>query len=232
MLLSVQMVVAQGMSDQQVLQFIQKETKAGTSQSQIVTKLMQRGVKIDQIQRLRKQYSEKMKNSSMGATAEKVADEAEGRMRKANAATNRTMGMSDDANSEDYVQLSTRGVAPADSIDNLFHGKKVFGRDIFNNKNLNFEPNMNLATPQNYVLGPGDKVYVDIYGASQKTEELTVSPDGDITVPGYGPIHVSGLSVSGAQNKLRGFLPPVQIPLTSLYGTTTNTGRKTLPLAA
>ena len=83
MLLSVQMVVAQGMSDQQVIQFMQKEAKAGTSQAQIVTKLMQRGVKVEQIQRLRKQYSEKMKNSSMGATAEKVADEAEGRMRKA-----------------------------------------------------------------------------------------------------------------------------------------------------
>lgn len=206
MLLSVQMVVAQGMSDQQVIQFMQKEAKAGTSQAQIVTKLMQRGVKVEQIQRLRKQYADKMKNSSMGAAAEKAADEAEGRMRKANAATNRTMGISDDATTEDYVQLSTRGVAPADSIDNLFHGKKVFGRDIFNNKNLNFEPNMNLATPQNYVLGPGDKVYVDIYGASQKTEELTVSPDGDITVPGYGPIHVSGLSVSGAQSKLRSTL--------------------------
>ena len=96
MLLSVQAAVAQGMSDQQVLQFIQKETKAGTSQSQIVTKLMQRGVKVDQIQRLRKQYADKMKNSSMGAAAEKAADEAEDRMRKANAATTRTMGMTDD----------------------------------------------------------------------------------------------------------------------------------------
>ncbi|MBR4192268.1 MAG: SLBB domain-containing protein [Prevotella sp.] len=209
MLLSVQMVVAQGMSDQQVIQFMQKEAKAGTSQAQIVTKLMQRGVKVEQIQRLRKQYADKMKNSSMGAAAEKAADAAEDRMRKANAATNRTMGMSDGetiGTADDYVQLSTRAVAPADSIDNLFHGKKVFGRDIFNNKNLNFEPNMNLATPQNYVLGPGDKVYVDIYGASQKTEELTISPDGDITVPGYGPIHVSGLSVSGAQGKLRSTL--------------------------
>lgn len=214
MLLSVQMVVAQGMSDQQVLQFIQKEAKAGTSQSQIVTKLMQRGVKVEQIQRLRKQYSEKMKNSSMGATAEKAADEAEDRMRKANAATTRSMGMSDDtykmvAGTGTYTDdgLTTdRQSVVRDSIDNLFHGKKVFGRDIFNNKNLNFEPNMNLATPQNYVLGPGDKVYVDIFGASQKTEELTVSPDGDITVPGYGPIHVAGLSVSGAQSKIRSTL--------------------------
>ena len=185
MLLSVQMVAAQGMSDQQVLQFIQKETKAGTSQSQIVTKLMQRGVKVDQIQRLRKQYADKMKNSSMGAAAEKAADDAEDRMRKANAATTR-MGKSDDetANADDDLQLSSRAETPANPDGNLFNGKKVFGRDIFNNKNLNFEPNMNLATPQNYVLGPGDKVYVDIYGASQKTEELTVSPDGDITVPG------------------------------------------------
>jgi len=210
MLLSVQMVAAQGMSDQQVLQFIQKETKAGTSQSQIVTKLMQRGVKVDQIQRLRKQYADKMKNSSMGAAAEKAADDAEDRMRKANAATTRTMGKSDDlsadAAADDDLQLSSRAETPANPEGNLFNGKKVFGRDIFNNKNLNFEPNMNLATPQNYVLGPGDKVYVDIYGASQKTEELTVSPDGDITVPGYGPIHVSGLTVAGAQSKIRGTL--------------------------
>ena len=83
---------------------------------------------------------------------------------------------------------------------------KVFGRDIFNNKLLSFEPNMNIATPQNYVLGPGDVVIIDIYGASQKSENLTVSPDGDITVPGYGPIKVSGLSVASAQSKIRSTL--------------------------
>ena len=83
---------------------------------------------------------------------------------------------------------------------------KVFGRDIFNNKLLSFEPNMNIATPQNYVLGPGDEVIVDIYGASQKSEQLTVSPDGDITVPGFGPIHVAGLSVASAQSKIRSTL--------------------------
>ena len=65
---------------------------------------------------------------------------------------------------------------------------------------------MNIATPQNYVLGPGDQVIVDIYGASQKSEQLTVSPDGDITVPGFGPIHVAGLSVAGAQSKIRSTL--------------------------
>ena len=198
---------AQGMSDQQVIQFMQKEAKAGTPQSQILTKLMQRGVKVEQIQRLRKMYNSKIKNSSMGAAA--AVSAAESRMRKQNAATKRTVGMTEETNTEMLGDITAADVSmPAmrDSINNLFNGKKVFGRDIFNNKNLNFEPNMNLATPQNYVLGPGDVVYVDVYGASQKTEQLTVSPDGDITVPGYGPIHVAGLSVAGAQSKIRSTL--------------------------
>ena len=212
MLLATNVSLAQGMSDQQVMEFIQKEAKAGTSQAQIVTKLMQRGVKVEQIQRLRKQYDSKVKNSSMGAAADKAVSDAEGRMRTQNAATKRTVGMTDDTRDQmgmfptddKFDQEST--TAPRDPVNNLFNGKKVFGRDIFNNKNLNFEPNMNLATPQNYVLGPGDKVYVDIYGASQKTEELVVSPDGDITVPGFGPIQVSGLSVSAAQSRIRSTL--------------------------
>ena len=198
--------LAQGMSDQQVLQFFQSETKAGTPQSQIVTKLMQRGVKVEQIQRLRKQYDKQLSNSRLGAKADDAVSAAEGRMRKNNAATTRTWGYDNDT--EIPAQTETGFIAPIqrDSINNLYHGKKVFGRDVFNNKNLNFEPNMNLATPQNYVLGPGDKVYVDIYGASQKTEELIISPDGSITVPGYGPIQVSGLTVASAQSKIRGSL--------------------------
>ncbi|WP_337483666.1 SLBB domain-containing protein, partial [Prevotella pectinovora] len=84
--------------------------------------------------------------------------------------------------------------------------RKVFGRNIFNNKNLSFEPNMNIATPQNYRLGPGDAVFIDIYGASQKTIECTVSPDGFVTIDGYGPVEVSGLTVSQANAKLRSTL--------------------------
>ncbi len=80
---------------------------------------------------------------------------------------------------------------------------KVFGRDIFNNKDLSFEPNMNIATPQNYRLGPGDAVIIDIYGASQKTIESTVSPDGEVTIEGYGPVSVSGLTVAQANARLR-----------------------------
>ena len=215
MLLSSAATFAQ-MSDTQVMNYIQRETKSGTPQSQIVTKLMQRGVKVEQIQRIRKLYDGKTQNSRLGAVEK---DEEINRMRRNDVATNRTMGMS--ANTRDnmgigqtengvkvnenaeMVDMFGYPIDPLDTISNLFHGKKVFGRDIFNNKRLNFEPNMNLATPQNYVLGPGDVVFVDIYGASQKTEELTVSPDGAITVPGYGPIQVSGLTVAAAQSKIR-----------------------------
>ena len=217
--LSSTMAFAQ-MSDTEVMKFIQSEVKAGTAQSQIVTKLMQRGVNVEQIQRLRKQYDNQIKSRSMGAAADKAVSEAESRMRRNNAATRRSMGMSEETkdrmginqmptrlNEDEFLDRTPDQMTfqPIDTVS-LFHGKKIFGRDIFNNKNISFEPNMNIATPQNYVLGPGDRVYVDIYGASQKTEELMVSPDGAITVPGFGPIQVSGLTVAQAQSKLRSTL--------------------------
>jgi protein involved in polysaccharide export with SLBB domain len=65
---------------------------------------------------------------------------------------------------------------------------------------------MNIATPQNYLVGPGDQIIVDVYGASQRTVSETVSPDGTITIPGYGPIQLAGLSVSAAKEKLRSTL--------------------------
>ena len=65
---------------------------------------------------------------------------------------------------------------------------------------------MNIATPQNYVVGPGDQIIIDVYGDTQKSEQLQVSPDGDVVVPDYGPIRVSGLSVAQAQQRIRSAL--------------------------
>ncbi len=197
---------AQGMSDQQVMQFIQTEAKAGTSQSQIVTKLMQRGVKIDQIRRIRNQYQQQIQQHGMSSTADMAMSAPESRMRQAKTQSQEftVKDLNQDADvqySEIQQNINLREDAKV-GPDSL----RVFGRDIFNNKLLSFEPNMNIATPQNYVLGPGDQVLIDIYGASQKSEQLTISPDGDITVPGFGPIHVAGLSVAGAQGKIRSTL--------------------------
>ncbi len=83
---------------------------------------------------------------------------------------------------------------------------KVFGRNIFNNKRLTFEPNMNIATPDDYRLGPGDEVYVDVWGASQQHFECTVSPEGVINIENFGPVQVSGLTVAQTNARLRSTL--------------------------
>jgi len=203
------------MSDQQVIQLITQETKAGTPQAQIVTKLMQRGVKIDQIRRLRNQYDKQIKAKGLSGQADAAVSAADSRMRSngtGKEAQQVTVGKEGTSQAEIQQEADIRYTEIQQSINNREDGKagpdslKVFGRDIFNNKLLSFEPNMNIATPQNYVLGPGDEVIVDIYGASQKSEQLTVSPDGDITVPGFGPIRVSGLTVAAAQSKIRSTL--------------------------
>ena len=208
------MLSAQGMSDQQVMQFIQREVKAGTSQSQIVTKLMQKGVKIDQIRRLRQQYDKQIKQRGGADAADAAVSAADSRMRQNSTGqqTQQVTAGRQEAGQDLYQEADVQYAEIQQSINAREDAKtgpdslKVFGRDIFNNKLLSFEPNMNIATPQDYVLGPGDQVIVDIYGASQKSEQLTVSPDGDITVPGFGPIHVAGLSVAGAQSKIRSTL--------------------------
>jgi len=200
------------MSDQQVIQFLQAEYKAGTSQAQIVTKLVQKGVTMDQIRRLQKQYGKQINQSGQSGRVNAAVSDINSRLRTKTDTEKSTVGRQDQA-----VQLPTSSLQQEEmteqqdntpSVDepSLSNSMKVFGRDIFNKKLLSFEPNMNIATPQNYVLGPGDQVIVDIYGASQKSQQLEVSPDGVIVVDGYGPIQVGGLSVSAAQKKLRSTL--------------------------
>ena len=203
------------MSDSQVKAFIQKETAAGTSQSQIVTKLMQKGVKIEQIRRLRQQYDKQIKSRGLQGAADAAVTAVDNRMRSngtGEKAQEVTVGKEGGTQAQLQQEADIQYAEIQQNINQHVDGEvgqaklKVFGRDIFNTKLLSFEPNMNIATPQNYVLGPGDEVIVDIYGASQKSQQLTVSPDGDITVPGFGPINVSGMSVASAQSKIRSTL--------------------------
>ena len=194
------------MSDSQVMQFYQKERKAGTSNGQIVTKLMQRGVQIDQIRRIRDQY-QNLNQTKVGSSSPVTSD---GVLRTNNGSKqqNLTSGnmqldrSSQETAEQQYVQVQ-RNIN--EHVEEVLSpgGKKVFGRDIFNNKLLSFEPNMNIATPTNYTIGAGDQVVIEIYGASQKTETLVVSPEGTVTVPGYGPIYISGMSVADANAKIR-----------------------------
>ena len=190
---TVSVMYGQGMTDTQVLQFIMKEKKSGTADKEIATKLMQQGATIDQIQRLRQKYSKQLDSRSLGGAADNVIKDASNRMRVNNEVIDNDIVTYEGSNAPVYVEEASETA----------NQKRVFGRDIFNNKSLTFEPVMNIATPQNYVLGPGDQLIVDVYGASQESMSLTVSPDGDITVPDFGPVHVSGLTVSAAQSRIR-----------------------------
>lgn len=224
------------MTDEQILKFIMKENAEGTSQAQIVTKLMQKGVTIEQIRRVKDKYERQAKNKGLGTVSSKNSEESDGRQRKNNG--KKTTSSDDDEETPQYRLKDTREKKKSKSKETAYdetnedwlmmqdelntfipdttamlekllaekRKKKVFGRDIFNNKDLTFEPNMNIATPQDYILGPGDAVYIDIYGASQKTIESTVSPDGEVTIEGFGPIQVSGLTVAQANARLRSTL--------------------------
>ncbi len=87
--------------------------------------------------------------------------------------------------------------------------RRIFGHDLFTNSRLTFEPNLSIATPDNYVLGPGDEVIIDVWGDSQMTIEATVSPDGKIFVSNVGPVTLAGLAISEAAQRLRGSLAAI-----------------------
>ena len=241
-LMPMSIMAQSSMTDDQVMKFIVKEHNAGTPQSQIVTKLMQNGVNIEQIRRVKKKYERAAKDQGLGQVSSTTGSKNDTRLRsngkkKANGdakddeylddkksqydSQNRLKdGRVKDKRSYVFDDTNDEWNDMRDELDEFVPDtaalleklmmektkRKVFGRNIFNNKNLSFEPNMNIATPQNYRLGPGDAVFIDIYGASQKTIECTVSPDGFVTIDGYGPVEVSGLTVSQANAKLRSTL--------------------------
>ena len=182
----------QRLSDSEVLSIAVQEKKSGASEADIAAKLMQKGATMEQIQRIRQQYAKQITNRGLDNSVDNAIGNVQERMRVNNEVADNEIVTHEDANAPDYVP---EALSPS--------GKRVFGRDIFNNKSLTFEPQMNLATPQNYVLGPGDMLVIDVYGASQDALKLTVSPDGDVTIPGFGPIHVSGITVSAAQAKIQ-----------------------------
>lgn len=224
--------MAQSMSDDQVMSYIAKEHTAGKDNAQIVTQLMQRGVNIQQIRRVRDKYQKQMsQNTSQSYGTPTGSSRMRTNNGKKRTSGNESAGSNSDlsaysnyriSNDRDSSDKEDEALEYRDELGKMIpdtaaivkqyydnkktKAHKVFGRDIFNNKELSFEPNMNIATPQNYRLGPGDAVIIDIYGASQKSEQCTVSPDGDVTIEGYGPVAVSGLTVAQANARLRSTL--------------------------
>ena len=252
MMLCLSTISAQStMTDEQVIKFVMKEQKNGSSQQQIVTKLMQKGVDIDQIRRVRKKFERMQQDKGLGTVRDKSLTEDEqidARLRKNNGKRKEDLGTTERLKDEklsdkrrkqqEKLAKSKRYISEdqqemTDELDDFLpdsldiydrtvirnylkkkaekegkDGKQIFGRDIFNNEELTFEPNMNIATPDSYVLGPGDAVFIDIYGASQKNIETTVTPDGYIVVEDFGPIAVAGLNMAQANERVRAKLGP------------------------
>ena len=240
-MLAVTMCQAQsGMTDNQVMDYVIEQNAQGVSRQKIVTQLMQRGVTIEQINRIRKKYQKQMKNGALGAEDITAGSkEVKTRMRESNGEKREEQKKTDkkkasqfrvkDTKKANQIQKHTYDDEDADFVemdeamdfmmpDSLKYyyeeeeekkeKRKIFGHDVFNNKYLTFESSMNLATPQNYRLGPGDDVNIDIWGASQESITETISPDGTITIEGFGVVQLGGLSVSQAKSRLKSMLGP------------------------
>ena len=153
-------VAAQSMSDTQVLEYVKQGLKEGKDQRVLATELARKGVTEEQARRVKELYDKQNNTATddISGTAK-----AEARLRE-QVGDDSVVLMENNPKSEDVVQED-----------------QVFGRNIFNTRNLTFEPSINIATPPNYRLGPGDEVIIDIWGASENTIRQQISPDGTIS---------------------------------------------------
>ena len=212
---------AQSMSDDQVVKYVMEQQEKGKDQQYIVNRLLQRGVTVDQLRRIRKKYEAEQsqpgavdltgKTTGQTGTAsssrlrtkrEKAEDE---RQKRSGYMIRSQREMTESTNRSVRGQQLNEEIGFMD-IDSLIYYRnyfreddsQVFGRNIFNNEMLTFEPSMNVPTPADYRLGAGDAVIIDVWGASQITFESTVSPDGTVTIEGVGPLKLAGMTVTEA----------------------------------
>lgn len=207
-LLCVGVVSAQKMTDDQVIDYVMAAQEKGESQQQIAKDLLRKGVTMDQVNRIKRKM-ENQKATGVGATMTEKE-----RTRKA---PNKNGAVELQSTKEEKGKMNTaeREEMMGDELDFLFPDstlmfmaeekkkKEIFGHRIFQNKDVAFEASYNLPTPANYKLGSGDEVVIDIWGASQSTIQETISPDGNIYVENLGPVHLSGLTVTQANNYLK-----------------------------
>ena len=182
MLGSTSLLMAQTMSDQQVLEYVKEGIKQGKEQKQMAAELARKGVTKEQAMRVKELYE---KQNNVNTAKSTGTDINESRLR------------------EEMKENTSDMLEDQPTTQDLVREDQVFGRNIFNTKNLTFEPSSNLATPPNYRLGPGDEVIIDIWGASQNTIRQQISPDGTINIQKIGPVYLSGLTVSEANDYLK-----------------------------
>ena len=178
-------VTAQNMSDSQVLEYVKEGIRQGKEQKQLASELARKGVTKEQALRVKQLYEQQNNVNTSQSTG---TDINESRLR------------------EETKENTSDMLEDHPTTEDLAREDQVFGRNIFNTRNLTFEPSVNLATPANYRLGPGDEVIIDIWGASQNTIRQQISPEGTINIQKIGPVNLSGMTVSAANDYLKGAL--------------------------
>ncbi|WP_294629417.1 SLBB domain-containing protein [uncultured Bacteroides sp.] len=175
-------VTAQNMSDSQVLEYVKEGIRQGKEQKQLASELARKGVTKEQAMRVKQLYEQQNNVNGSNSTGTEVN---ESRLR------------------EEMKEDTSNMLEDQPNIQDLARGNEVFGRNIFNTRNLTFEPSVNIATPLNYRLGPGDEVIIDIWGASQNTIRQRISPDGTINIQKVGPVNLNGMTIAEANDYLK-----------------------------
>lgn len=213
LLLSCQWVAAQSISDEQIIKIVLAEREKGSDEKTIAQKLLRHGVTPAQIRRVKEKYEQEQ--DGLGA----VDVTRINRSRDVNAADIKDRKGENFMITDERVRYSNEeklqmlqgemSFLDIDSVayyTNLLKKDEVYGRSLFNNELLTFEPAMNIPTPADYVLGAGDQVIIDIWGASQQSVDDVISPDGHVVIEGVGPINLSGLTVVEANEHVRAML--------------------------
>ncbi len=178
------------MTDEQVVQYVKQATAQGKSQQQIGRELMAKGVSAEQVERLKSRYEESQGSETVAANQSVTTARRE---RRSDASDDISSGTLDD------VQRSVE-----EGSDGNVSARRIYGHNVFTSKALSFEPNENLATPQNYRLGPGDEIVIDIWGTSEDHIRQTISPEGSIMISQIGPIYLNGMTINEANSHIKG----------------------------
>jgi protein involved in polysaccharide export with SLBB domain len=180
------------MTDDQVVEYVKNAQAAGKSQKQMISELGARGVTRAQAERIKKRFEEQQGSEDVGVQGRVGSQERQ----------RRTVDEDKGVEAGELDLIATELQDPTEVSTGLA-ARLVYGRNVFNSRNLTFAPSQNLATPANYKLGPGDEVIIDIWGTNQTTIRQTISPDGYINISDIGPVSLSGQTISEVENYLR-----------------------------
>ena len=202
------------MSEDKIIQFVAEQQSKGVPQEQIVFELSRRGVTMQQLQSMREKY-EKQKSTGVLGNTMLESEGLNSRVRTQNSTMNLMESEEEKIASTRLTEEEKLQIMYNESmflfVDSIYLlkqslmplKKEIYGHSIFQNKELSFEPSMNIATPSDYKLGAGDEVIVDIWGASQMTVREVISPDGNIMVENVGPVYLNGMTVAEANKHIK-----------------------------